>query len=140
MLQDELDSYQEAISQIWSWQKSFVLTHFDSYQDRRKVWKSGGCGSNVVGLICPSVVNLRGKRFKLHNYVRYRNTHQRSMEVQFGRYQKYILQEWSIVKNLSCVSCAPLNVFPVNSLPSDRANWSVKIWGCHCTIGSNSPA
>ena len=39
-------------------------------------------------------------------YVTYSTTHQRSVEVQFGRYQKYILQEWSMVKNLSCVSCA----------------------------------
>ena len=38
------------------------------------------------------------------------------MEVQFGRYQKNILQEWSMVKNLSCVSCAAWNVFPINSL------------------------
>ena len=28
----------------------------------------------------------------------------------------YILQEWSMVKNHSCVSCAAWNVFPVNSL------------------------
>ena len=26
------------------------------------------------------------------------------------------LQEWSMVKNLSCVSCAGWNVFPINSL------------------------
>ena len=38
------------------------------------------------------------------------------MEVQFDRYQKNILQEWSTVKNLSCVSCAAWNVFPINSL------------------------
>ena len=38
------------------------------------------------------------------------------MEVQFGRYQKNILQEWSMVQNLSCVSCAAWNVFPINSL------------------------
>ena len=38
------------------------------------------------------------------------------MEVQFGRYQKNILQEWSMVKNLSCVSCAAWNVFLINSL------------------------
>jgi hypothetical protein len=49
-------------------------------------------------------------------HVTYRNTHQRLVEVQFGRYQKYILQEWSMVKNLSCVSCAAWNVFPINSL------------------------
>ena len=46
------------------------------------------------------------------------STHQRSVEVQFGRYQKNILQEWSMVKNLSCVSCAAWNVFPINSLLS----------------------
>ena len=40
------------------------------------------------------------------------------MEVQFGRYQKNILQEWSMVKNISCVSCAAWNVFPINSLVS----------------------
>ena len=49
-------------------------------------------------------------------YVTYSTTHQRSVEVQFGRYQKNILQEWSMVKNLSCVSCAAWNVFPINSL------------------------
>ena len=49
-------------------------------------------------------------------YVTYSTTHQRSVEVQFSRYQKYILQEWSMVKNLSCVSCAAWNVFPINSL------------------------
>ena len=43
------------------------------------------------------------------------------MEVQFGRYQKNILQEWSMVKNLSCVSCAAWNVFPINSLTT---GWS----------------
>ena len=50
-------------------------------------------------------------------YATYSTTHQRSVEVQFGRYQKNILQGWSIVKNLSCVSCAAWNVFPINSLP-----------------------
>ena len=49
-------------------------------------------------------------------YITYSTTHQRSVEVQFGRYQKNILQEWSMVKNLSCVSCAAWNVFPINSL------------------------
>ena len=49
-------------------------------------------------------------------YVTYSTTHQRSVEVQFGGYQKNILQEWSMVKNLSCVSCAAWNVFPINSL------------------------
>ena len=29
---------------------------------------------------------------------------------------KNVLQEWSMVKNLSCVSCAAWNVFPINSL------------------------
>ena len=42
----------------------------------------------------------------------YSTTHQRLVEVQFGRYQKNILQEWSMVINLSCVSCAAWNVFP----------------------------
>ena len=51
-------------------------------------------------------------------YVTYSTTHQRSMEVQFGRYQKNILQEWSMVKNISCVSCAACYVFPINSLQS----------------------
>ena len=45
----------------------------------------------------------------------YSTTHQRSAEVQFGRYQKNILQELSMVKNLSCVNCAAWNVFPINS-------------------------
>ena len=50
-------------------------------------------------------------------YVTYSTTHQRSVEVQFGRYQKNILQEWCMVKNLSCVSCAAWNVLPINLLP-----------------------
>ena len=49
-------------------------------------------------------------------YSTYSTTHQRSVEVQFGRYQKNILQDWSMVKNLSCVSCAAWNVFLINSL------------------------
>jgi len=39
-----------------------------------------------------------------------------SVEVQLGRYQKNISQEWSRVKHLSCVSCAAWNVFFVNLL------------------------
>ena len=42
----------------------------------------------------------------------YSTTHQRSVEVQFGRYQKNILQEWCMVKNLSCVSYGSLKHFP----------------------------
>ena len=38
-------------------------------------------------------------------YATYSTTHQRPVEVQFGRYQKTILQEWCRVKKLSCVSC-----------------------------------
>ena len=49
-------------------------------------------------------------------YVTYSTTHQRSVEVQFGRYQKNILQEWSIIKKFLCVSCAAWNFFPINSL------------------------
>ena len=45
-------------------------------------------------------------------YVAYSTTHQRLVEVQFGRYQKNILQEWSMVKKLSCVSCGSLKRFP----------------------------
>jgi hypothetical protein len=45
-------------------------------------------------------------------YVTYSTTHQRSVEVQFGRYQKNILQEWYMVKNLSFVSCGSLKRFP----------------------------
>ena len=30
--------------------------------------------------------------------------------------KKIFLQEWSMVKNLSCVSCSAWNVFPINSL------------------------
>ena len=35
-------------------------------------------------------------------------------------YVTYILQEWSMVKNLSCVSCAAWNVLPINSLLCPR--------------------
>ena len=45
-------------------------------------------------------------------YVTYSSKHQSSVEVQFGRYQKNILQEWSMVKNLSCVSYGSLKRFP----------------------------
>ena len=55
--------------------------------------------------------------YKPHAYLSFQHsTHQRSVEVQFGRYQKNILQEWSMVKNLSCVSCAAWNFFPLNFL------------------------
>ena len=45
-------------------------------------------------------------------YATYSTTHQRSVEVQFGRYQKNILQEWCRVKKLSRVSCGSLKCFP----------------------------
>ena len=45
-------------------------------------------------------------------YVTYSTTHQRLVEVQFGRYQKNVLQEWSMVKKLSSVSCGSLKHFP----------------------------
>ena len=45
-------------------------------------------------------------------YVTCSTKHQRLVEVQFGRYQKNILQEWSMVKNLSCVSYGSLKCFP----------------------------
>ena len=56
----------------------------------------------------------------------YSTTHQRLVEVQFGRYQKNILQEWSMVKNLSCVSCAAWNVFTINS--QLLINWSYAVF------------
>ena len=34
-----------------------------------------------------------------------------------------MLQEWSMVKNLSCVSCAAWNGFPINSLMSPHYIW-----------------
>ena len=73
-------------------------------------------------------MNVWGKHFKLPQlthenfltiddsckilYVTYSTTHQRSVEVQFGRYQKNILQESCRVKKLSCVSCGSLKRFP----------------------------
>ena len=45
-------------------------------------------------------------------YVTYSTTDQSSVEVQFGRYQKNILQEGSMVKKLSCVICGSLKRFP----------------------------
>ena len=45
-------------------------------------------------------------------YVTYSTKHQRLVEVQFGRYQKNILQEWYMVKKLSCVSHGSLKRFP----------------------------
>ena len=35
---------------------------------------------------------------------------------QFGIYQTNILQDWSMVKYLSCVSCAAWSILPINSL------------------------
>ena len=60
-------------------------------------------------------------------YVTFSTTNQRSVEVQFSRYQKNILQEWSMVKNLSCVSHGSLKRFPhtftnVSHLLSVRLN------------------
>ena len=45
-------------------------------------------------------------------YAAYSTRHQRSVEVQFGRYQKNILQGGYMVKKLSCVSCGSLKRFP----------------------------
>jgi hypothetical protein len=70
-------------------------------------------------------------------YVMYSPTHQTLVEVQFGRYQKNILQEWSMIKNLACVSCAAWNVFPINSLMPFSSCWCmiscdeiqfIKVW------------
>ena len=61
-------------------------------------------------------------------YVIYSTTHQRLVEVQLGRYRKNILQEWSMVKNLSCVRCAAWNVFPINSLLQPTPAALVQTW------------
>ena len=45
-------------------------------------------------------------------YVTHSTTNQRSVEVQFGRYQKNISQVSSMAKKLSCVSCGSLKRFP----------------------------
>ena len=66
--------------------------------------------------VCTAKLNFHQPLWCVVLYVTYRNTHQRSVEVQFARYQKNILQEWSLVKNFSCISCAAWNVFPINSL------------------------
>ena len=52
-------------------------------------------------------------------YVTYSTTHQRLVEVQFGRYQKNILQESSMAKRLSCFSCGSLKRFPHTFTTSD---------------------
>ena len=51
-------------------------------------------------------------------------THQRLVEVQFGRYQKSILQEWSMVKKLSCVSNGSLKRFP-HTFTTDKESTQV---------------
>ena len=56
-------------------------------------------------------------------YVTYSTTRQRSVEVQFGRYQKNILQEWSMIKKLSCVSHGSLKRFPHTFTTVIQANW-----------------
>ena len=70
-------------------------------------------------------------------FVTYSTTHQRLVEVQFGRYQKNILQEWSMVKNLSCVSCTAWNVFPINSLIS-ATTYHASHPTYECTLGDSS--
>ena len=87
------------------------------------------------------LLELRGL-FKGGSYMRKygSSTHQRSMEVQFDRYQNNILQEWFTVKNLSCVSCAAWNIFLKYSLPTSpcphacRRAWLIKLqyghWWC----------
>ena len=47
----------------------------------------------------------------MHNWVKY-------LWIQTVGEGHCILQEWSMVKNVSCVSCAAWNVFPINSLLS----------------------
>ena len=56
--------------------------------------------------------NIRWPKLRDHPFKTYSTTHQRSVEVQFGRYQKNILQESSMTKKLSCVSCGSLKRFP----------------------------
>ena len=63
-------------------------------------------------------------------YVTYSTTHRMSVEVQFGRYQKNILQEWSMVKNLSCVSHGSLKRFPHKFTSAMVA--IVLPWRWHC--------
>ena len=59
-------------------------------------------------------------------YATYSTTHQRSVEVQFGRYQKNILQEWCRVKKLSCVSCGSLKRFPHTFTNIRRTNQDIR--------------
>ena len=73
-------------------------------------------------------------------YVTYSTTHQRSVEVQFGRYQKNILHEWYMVKNLSCVSHGSLKRFPhtftietqdiMNYRTGTNITQTIKLWPC----------
>ena len=60
-------------------------------------------------------------------YATYSTTHQRLVEVQFGRYQKNILQEWCRVKELSCVSYGSLKRFPHTFTTEGflRASWGL---------------
>ena len=57
-------------------------------------------------------------------YVTYSTTQQRSVEVQFGRYQKNILQEWSMSKISHVLIMVAWNVFPIHSLVSIRKYWT----------------
>ena len=58
-------------------------------------------------------------------YVTYSTTHQRLVEVQFGRYQKNILQEGYMVKKLSCVICGSLKRFPHTFTNSMYCTWLI---------------
>ena len=56
-------------------------------------------------------------------YVMSSTTHQRFVEVLFGRYQKNILPEWYMVKNLSCVSHGSLKRFPHTFTTHGHIHW-----------------
>ena len=67
-------------------------------------------------------------------YVTYSTTHQRLVEVQFGRYQKNILQEGSMVKKLSCVSCGILKCFPHTFTIVRQSSVSLQASGIHWVV------
>ena len=74
-------------------------------------------------------------------YVAYSTTHQRLVEVQFGRFKKNILQEWCRVKKFSWVSCGSLKRFPhtfTNSMYSAHKYYVPKK-AQNCWINQSGP-
>ena len=91
---------------------SKCVLHFLGYSKLKSyIIKTQNYKINDFLLLFVSIV-VESNKFSGLLYFTSSTTHQRWVEVQFGRYQINVLQEWSMVKNLSCVSCAAWNNSP----------------------------